>query len=101
MLRRGDEKLIYHVGAPPQFFDLAADPDEIHDLVQTPAGRVGAAELERALRRICDPETIDRRAKADQRAKAKFWGGNAEILKEGLLVYTPPPGVTAEIEAAS
>ncbi len=101
MLRRGDEKLIYHVGAPPQFFDLAADPEEIHDLVQTPAGRVGAAELERALRRICDPETVDRRAKSDQRAKAKFWGGNAQILKEGLLVYPPPPGVKAEIEAAS
>ena len=25
------------------------------------------------------------------------WGGNEAILKEGLLVYTPPPGVKAEV----
>ena len=47
--------------------------------------------IEQALRRICDPEAVDARAKADQHAKAEFWGGNVAILKEGLLVYTPPP----------
>lgn len=100
MLRERNEKLIYHVGAPPQLFDLAADPEERRDLAPTPAGAVRAAELTQALRRICDPEAVDRRVKADQRAKAAFWGGNAAILKEGLLVYTPPPGVKAEIETA-
>ncbi|MBL8837155.1 MAG: sulfatase-like hydrolase/transferase [Alphaproteobacteria bacterium] len=101
MIRVGNEKLIYHVGAPAQLFDLEADPDELRDLATTPAGRSRAAELERALRKVCDPEAVDRRAKADQKAKAEFWGGNEAILKEGLLVYTPPPGVKAEIEPAT
>jgi choline-sulfatase len=97
MLRQGDEKLIHHVGAPAQFFDLAADPEERRDLARTPAGAARAAALTQDLRRVCDPEAVDRRAKADQRAKAEFWGGNAAILEEGLLVYTPPPGVAAEV----
>lgn len=44
-----------------------------------------------------DPAAVDVRARADQRAKAEFWGGNDAIRKEGLLVYTPPPGVAAEV----
>jgi choline-sulfatase len=100
MVRVGDEKLIYHVGAPMQLFDLARDPDERHDLMATNSGVARAAELEAVLRTFCDPEAVDVRAKADQRRKAEFWGGNAEILKEGLLVYTPPPGVKAEVEPA-
>lgn len=100
LLRRGNEKLVYHVGAPPQLFDLAADPDETNDLAATPSGSARAAALERELRAICDPEDADRRAKADQRAKAAFWGGNDAIRREGLLVYTPPPGTKAEIERA-
>jgi choline-sulfatase len=97
LLRRGNEKLVYHVGAPPQFFDLEHDPDETNDLAMTPAGRERVAMLERELRKICDPEEIDRRAKADQKAKAEFWGGNDAIRRDGLLVYTPTPGTTAEI----
>jgi choline-sulfatase len=100
MLRAGTEKLVYHVGAPPQLFDLAHDPDERRDLADTPEGRFRAATLEPQLRAFCDPEAVDCRAKEDQRRKAEFWGGNEAILKEGLLVYTPPPGVSAEIETA-
>ena len=100
MLRIGHEKLVYHVGAPPQLFDLTADPGETNNLATTPAGLVRAARLEQKLRAICDPEEVDRRAKTDQKAKAEFWGGNDAIRREGLLVYTPPPGTTAEIEKA-
>lgn len=99
-LRDGPEKLIYHVGAPSQLFDIARDPDERHDLAQNPNGTERAKTLEAKLREFCDPEAVDRRAKEDQRRKAEFWGGNEAILKEGLLVYTPPPGVAAEIEKA-
>lgn len=98
LLRRGNEKLVYHVGAPAQLFELVADPDETNDIATTPSGRERAAALERELRAICDPEAVDRRAKADQKAKAEFWGGNDAIRSEGLLVYTPPPGAKAEIE---
>ena len=94
MLRAGQEKLIYHVGAPPELFDLRFDPDESTDLANSPDGAARVARLEALLRTICDPEDVDRRAKAE------FWGGNDAIRAEGLLVYTPAPGTQAEIERA-
>jgi choline-sulfatase len=100
MLREGRHKLIYHVDAPRQLFDAAADPDEARDLAATAAGGAIADRLEARLRMICDPEAVDARARADQRAKAEYWGGNDAIRKEGLLVYTPPPGVAAVVEPA-
>ncbi|MEZ5864019.1 MAG: hypothetical protein R3D25_08110 [Geminicoccaceae bacterium] len=72
MLRDGDLKLIYHVGMPSQLFELEADPDELSDLGPD---HPEVARLEALLRRICDPEAVDARAKADQRAKVEFWGG--------------------------
>ncbi len=95
MLRDGDWKLIYYVGMPPQLFDLRNDPEEMNDLG---AGHPKARLLEARLREICDPEAVDARAKADQRKWIEHWGGMAEIIAEGSLVYTPPPGGTAEIE---
>jgi choline-sulfatase len=100
MLRAGHEKLIYDIGAPSQLFDLAADPDEMRDLAGTPQGRRRVTVLEAMLRAICDPEEVDRRAKADQAAKVAFWGGIEAVQREGLLVYTPVPGTRAEIETA-
>jgi len=32
MVRRGDHKLHHYVGFQPELFDLAADPEELHDL---------------------------------------------------------------------
>lgn len=96
MLRDGRWKLIHHVGMPAQLFDLEADPDELLDLGPD---HPQARHLETLLRQICDPEAVDARAKADQRAKAEFWGGRDAVAREGLLVYTPPPGAEAEIVA--
>jgi choline-sulfatase len=100
MVRQGDDKLIYHVGAPAQLFDLARDPGELNDLAVTEAGRIRAARLEARLRAICDPEAVDRQAKADQRAKTEFWGGSEAVRQEGLLVFTPAPGTEPQIEKA-
>lgn len=36
MIRRGQFKLCYYHGAPPQLFDLDADPGEQHDLADNP-----------------------------------------------------------------
>ncbi len=96
MLRDGDLKLIFHVGMPPQLFDLAADPDEAHDLVAE--GRDGdqVKLLERKLRAICNPEEVDARAKADQRSMAEFWGGPTKVAAESQILFTPPPGVSKE-----
>ena len=95
MLRQGDWKLIYYVGMPPQLFDLRHDPEEMNDLG---ADHPKVALLESRLREICDPEAIDAQAKADQREWIEYWGGRAAVMAEGSLVYTPPPGGTAEIE---
>jgi choline-sulfatase len=97
MLREGAEKLVYYVGMPPQLFDLAADPDEAHDLVADGTGLDRARMLEAKLRTICDPEAVDAQAKASQRAWADRWGGREAIAAEGFLVFTPPPGHAAEI----
>jgi choline-sulfatase len=96
MLRERNLKLVYHVGMPPQLFDLAADPDEAHDLVEE--GRAGdrVAALEKKLRAVCDPEAVDARAKADQRKMAEFWGGPEKLGGEVNMLFTPPPGVTKE-----
>jgi choline-sulfatase len=45
LVRQHGAKMIFHVGMPTQAFDLAADPDELHDLHGTPAGDA----IERAL----------------------------------------------------
>ena len=96
MLREGDLKLVYHVGMPPQLFDLAADPEEARDLVEAgrDAGRVRT--LEARLRAVCDPEAVDARAKADQRRHAEAWGGPDKLLGEANLIFSPPPGVSKE-----
>ena len=95
MLRDGSLKLIYHVGMPSQLFDLAADPDEAHDLVDEGRDAGRARALEARLRTICDPEEVDSRAKADQRKMAEFWGGPDKLRGAEQIVFTPPPGVSA------
>ena len=97
MLRDGAWKLIHHVDAPPQLFNLDADPNESRDLGSDPVAAARVADMERQLHAICDPAAVDLRARADQRAKAEYWGGNDAIRKEGMLVYTPPPGIAAQV----
>jgi choline-sulfatase len=95
MLRDGRWKLLYHVGMPRQLFDLEVDPAELVDLGPD---HPKAEELEAKLRRICDPEAVDARAKADQRKWIAHWGGADAVASEALLIYTPPPGEPAEME---
>lgn len=57
MLRKGDYKLIRYIGHEQcQLFDLGKDPEENHDLGGLPEYRPVAAELNRDLEKICDPE---------------------------------------------
>lgn len=101
MLREGPLKLIQYVDAPPQLFDVAEDPHESRDLALDPAWADRLGTLQTRLFERCNPAEVDRRARADQKAKAEHWGGNEAIQREGLLVYTPPPGVKAEIQAVA
>ena len=96
MLRDGHIKLIYHVGMPPQLFDLSGDPDEMHDLIEEGRDEGRAESLERKLRTICNPEEVDARAKSDQRRMAELWGGPEQLKNEDFILFTPPPGVSKE-----
>ncbi|MEM7403666.1 MAG: sulfatase-like hydrolase/transferase [Pseudomonadota bacterium] len=100
MLRRGGDKLIYHAGMPTELYDLDADPHEMQDRLlnadDADAARV-AAELEAELRKICDPDAVDERARADQRARIEELGGQEHIKAMGALTRTPPPGADIEL----
>ena len=95
MLRDGNLKLIYHVAMPAQLFDLAADPDEVHDLVDEGRDDGRSKILEMRLRQICDPEEVDSRAKADQRKAVELWGGADKLRGAEQILFTPPPGVSS------
>jgi choline-sulfatase len=92
MLRDDRYKLISYVAMPRQLFDLEADPDERHNLADDPALAVVLARLESALRAICDPEEVDRRAQADQRRRVEAVGGAEAIVSGGVkFTHSPPP----------
>jgi choline-sulfatase len=99
MLRKGRWKYHYYVRFRPELFDLEADPQELHDLAQDPAHAEVLREMERALRRIADPEAIDAQAKADQRALIARFGGIDKASRIGAKGATPAPGAVAEGEA--
>jgi choline-sulfatase len=101
MIRAGNDKLIYHVDAPNQFFDLAADPREECDLIQEPHGQERATTLEATLRTMLDPEETDKRCKMDQLAQAGRMGGETEIRGRGTFNYTPVPGDPLNMEKIS
>ena len=93
MLREDRYKLIYYVGMPRQVFDLEADPDERHNLADDPAHAETVARLESALRAICDPEEVDRIARADQLRRIEAVGGAEAIVAGGVkFTHSPPPG---------
>lgn len=84
-------KYVYHVGGPPQLFDLAEDPGERRDLAQSPAHRSLISCYERRLRRLVDPEAVDAQAKEEQRAKIAAFGGREAVLRRGVLRNSPVP----------
>jgi len=96
MLRRGDDKLIYHVGMPSELYDLGADPRETRDLSAAPGGAERIRELELLLRERCDPEEVNARCMAAQRARIEAFGGEEAVRRRGSFVRSPPPGVKAE-----
>jgi choline-sulfatase len=95
MIRHVRYKYIHYVGLPPMLFDLEADPHERTDLGRDPASGPVIAECEAALRKVVDPELVDKLARADQRACIEKHGGKEAILKRGHFRYSPPPGAKA------
>ena len=99
MLREANYKLVYFVGMEPELFDLDADPDETRNLAASPDHADVLARLTARLREICDPEEVDRRARADQAATIAKHGGREELLKRGDFGYSPAPGQKPEFSA--
>lgn len=92
MLRDGPYKYVHYVGDPPQLFDVAADPDETRDLAADPAYADTLGTCEAHLRALCDPDDLDRRAKAAQRRLIDAAGGPDAVLSGGVKIpYTPAP----------
>jgi choline-sulfatase len=94
MLRRGRWKFNYYVGYPPELFDLGSDPEETINLADDPRHAATVAALVAALREICDPEAVDRLAKADQAALIERHGGRDAALGLGAPGATPPPATS-------
>lgn len=92
MLTNGHYKYVYYVSAVPQLFDLLTDPHELNDLAHSPEHESIRTHLDQALRRLLDPEQVDARAKADQRAKIDSFGGEEAVLRRGFFVNSPTPG---------
>jgi choline-sulfatase len=92
MLRTARYKYVHYVGYPAQLFDLVADPEETRDLGADRAHAETRAACEAELRAICDPEAVDRRARANQRRRLDAAGGADAVLGAGVKIpYTPAP----------
>lgn len=93
MLRRGGYKYIYYVDYPPELYDLEADPEELENLAGLPAHAGTLNEFETLLREHLDPESVDRTAKADQRAQIERYGGRDAVLGSIAIHGTPAPSL--------
>ena len=96
MIRKGRWKFIHYVGYEPQLFDLAADPEELHDLGTAAELEPVRRQLMEELLAICDPDAVDARAKADQAALVARHGGRDLVVEKGGFGATPPPGQRPE-----
>ena len=104
MLRDGDWKLIYHVNAENQLFNLKGDPDEAYDYeaydyIEVGEGAEKRSRVRKKLRTIVDPEAVDSQAKADQLARLDEYGGVETVANQGYFTHTPPPGQEANMHA--
>jgi choline-sulfatase len=94
MIRKGNWKLIHYVNFEPELFNLDADPEELTNQAGNPIYADKLAELTAELHNICDPEAVDARAHADQRAMVDALGGLEAARHLGPKGATPPPEVT-------
>ena len=92
MIRHGKYKYILYIGYPDQLFDLEADPEELVDIAPNPAYAKVVEECHQRMLRICDPEVVDRKAKARQSELLAEHGGREAVIARGDLGFTPAPG---------
>jgi choline-sulfatase len=98
MIRNGNYKYVHYVSYEPQLFDLQQDPEELHDLAGVANYARVLTECRALLQGLCDPEDVDRRAKARQRELLAQNGGRDSVIARGDLGFSPPPGVQPVFE---
>ena len=98
MLRDSRYKYIYHVGEPPQLFDISTDPAECNDLASYSGHQELLEKFEGRLRGLLDPEEVDARARQNQHEKVEAGGGKQEVLRRGTFDNSPVPGETPEFQ---
>ena len=81
MIRQGDWKLIYYHGEPPQLFNLAQDPDELHNRAGDPDCQAILAALSARVLRDWDPVQI--------KAKMAAMKQDANLLRNWANVVQP------------
>ena len=84
------------MGYAPELFDLQDDPGETRDLASEGKHAQTLAMMEAELRKIVDPEAVNAKAFADQKAKIDRFGGVEALIKRGDFGYSPAPGQKAE-----
>lgn len=97
-IRMGKYKYVHYAGYPAQLFDLQKDPEEICDLGRDAAYADVLAQCRQRLYALCDPEEVDRRAKARQAELLQANGGREAVIARGDLGFTPAPGCAADFQ---
>src|SRR5262249_42902488 len=97
-VRVGKWKYVHYAKYGPQLFNLERDPDEMNDLAADPAHASALEECRRKLYAICNPEDVDRRARARQAELIALNGGREAVIKRGDFGFTPAPGTVADFK---
>jgi choline-sulfatase len=97
-IRVGKWKYVHYAKYPPQLFNLERDPEEVHDLAAAPEHAQVLKQCRSKLYELCDPEEVDRRAKARQAELLAAHGGREAVIQRGDLGFTPAPGFAADFE---
>lgn len=96
MLRKGDFKYVHYYDEPPQLFNLVQDPNELTDLAPLPEWADKLHEMEAALRRVADPDELERRSRQAQKELLDRHGGEEEFLRSFKpALFSPIPDLGA------
>jgi choline-sulfatase len=66
------------------------------DLAEDPRHAKVLEQCRTALYRICDPQEVDRRARARQAELIAANGGREAVIQRGDFGFTPAPGTVAD-----
>ncbi len=93
MLRYKDYKLNYYVDFTPALYNIKEDPQELRDIANDPECKEVLDMMIAELRKLVDPEEMDRRAKEAQVKLMNAHGGYDAIFSQRMITASPVPKV--------